>query len=435
VRLLLALLLCLPAAAAERLVVVSPHPEGVREEFGRAFAAWHARMHGAPAELDWRVLGGTSESLRFITSEFARKPAGIGVDLFFGGGLEPYVELAEQGLALPYLPPRAVLDGIPPDVAGIELRDAGGAWHGAAISSFGILQNLRVQQLAGLPPVARWEELAGPALLGWVGAGDPRNSGTMNVMFESFLQFYGWERGWQLLTRLAGNVRRFDRISAVTARDATLGESAYALAVDFFAFTQVAAAGRTNLAFVLPADFAAINPDGVCLLRGAPNRAVAERFVDFLLGEEGQKLWFLPRGHPAGPQRHGIERMPVRPALYEEFRDVSNVQFSPFDLRGGFRYDARLGQRRRGVVAALAGALFVDLHPELQRAWRAVIARGLPPAELAELGAVPVAEAGALALAGGAWKDAATRNAARLEWQRWARAKYARLADARVGAR
>ena len=97
-----------------------------------------------------------------------------------------------------------------------------------------------------LPRATRWEQLAQPQLRGWVGAGDPRNSGTMNSMFESFLQAYGWERGWQVLTAIAGNVRKFDRFSPITAKDVTLGETAYGFAIDFFAFSQIAAVGRTN---------------------------------------------------------------------------------------------------------------------------------------------------------------------------------------------
>jgi hypothetical protein len=278
--------------------------------------------------------------------------------------------------------------------------------------------------------VDRWEDLARPELFGWVGAGDPRGSGTMHVMFESFLQARGWEAGWQLLTRLGGNTRRFDRISSTTAKDAALGETAYALAVDFYAFTQIAAAGRTNLTFVLPTDFAAVNPDGIAILRGAPHLETARRFLEFTLSDAGQSLWFLPRGHPAGPQRFSIERMPVRPALYERYRDISNIQFSPFELPAGFRYDARLAQQRRGVVATLAGALLVDVHPDLKRAWRAVLERGLRPADLAELGRAPVSEAEVKALAGEPWKDAARRNALKTEWQVWARDKYRRLARA-----
>ncbi|MBL9128644.1 MAG: ABC transporter substrate-binding protein, partial [Verrucomicrobiales bacterium] len=337
---------------------------------------------------------------------------------------EPYYELAEKRLAEAFRVPDDVLNGLAADVAGIPLRAPDFAWYGAAISSFGILQNLRVQAMARLPEVRRWEDLARPELEGWVGAGDPRGSGTMHVMFESFLQARGWDEGWQLLTRLAGNTRRFDRISSTTAKDAAFGETAYALAIDFFAFTQIAAAGRTNLAFVLPTDFAAVNPDGIAILRGAPHREVARRFLEFVLSDAGQKLWLLPRGHPEGPLRHSIERMPVRPALYARYAEVSNIGPSPFGLPAGFRYDARLAQQRRGVVATLAGAILVDVHDDLRAAWSRLVRGGLPPEELAEFGRAPISESEARELSGTPWRDPAFRNLRKTEWQNWAQRKY-----------
>jgi spermidine/putrescine-binding protein len=265
-------------------------------------------------------------------------------------------------------------------------------------------------------------------LSGWVGVGDPRNSGTMNNMFEAFLQAYGWERGWQLLTEIAGNVSKFDRLSSSTAKDVTLGEIAYGFAIDFYGFTQIAVAGRTNLTFVLPEDFTAISPDGLCILKGAPHLVLAQRFLDFCLGEPGQRLWFLPRGHPEGPRHHSIERMSVRPDFYRRYRDVSNIAFSPFDLNQSFRYNARLARERREVVAALAGALLVDTQAELRAAWRAIIRRGHRDADRTELGRMPITDTAARDLASGPWKDAALRNRTKLEWQSWAQQKYHRLA-------
>ncbi len=417
----------LPAGEA-RLVVLSPHNEAIREEFDRGFSEWHRSEFGEPAEIDWRVVGGSSESIRFVQSEFARKPGGIGIDVFFGGGQEPFYELADKGWAQPYRLPEPILAGLGSEVAGIPLRAPDYSWYGAAISSFGILENLRVTRLARLPRVERWVDLARPDLRGWVGAGDPRGSGTMLVMFESFLQARGWKEGWRLLSELAGNVRQFDRLSSTTAKEATLGESAYALSIDFYAFTQIAAVGRTNLTFVLPRDFAAVSPDGIAILRGAPNPDLARRFLDYVLSDAGQKLWMLPCGYSGGPTRHSIERMPVRPALYRQFRNVSNIEFSPFDLHFDFRYNARLAQQRRGVVSTLAGALFVDLHDELKAAWRAIIARGLRSSDIEALGAVPLSEAEALELSRNEWKDPAIRNARRIEWQRWAQERYRQLA-------
>lgn len=416
------------AAAESRVIVLTPHVDSIRYEFGRAFAAWHAREFQAPGEVEWRDVGGTSDAMRFVQSEFADKPDGIGLDVFFGGGPEPYLLLADRKLTEPYRLPPAILEGIPPSLNGVELYDARHAWYGAALSSFGILQNTRVQRQVGLPLATRWDELASPRLRGWVGAGDPRNSGTMNNMFEAFLQAYGWERGWQLLTQIAGNVHRFDRISSTTAKDVTLGETAYGFAIDFYGFTQIAVAGRSNMTFALPTDFTAVSPDGIAILKGAPHPVLARRFLDFVLGEPGQKLWFLPRGHPEGPQHYSIERMSVRPAFYRQFRDLSNIAFSPFDLTQNFRYDPKLARARREVVAALAGALLVDTHAELRLAWQAVIARGLTDADVAELGRMPVSAPDAARLAQDTWKDATRRNRTKIDWQTWAQQKYRALA-------
>ncbi len=415
------------AAETDSVLVLTPHVDAIRTEFGDGFARWHEATFGAPARVDWRNVGGSSDALRFVQSEFKSKPEGIGLDVLFGGGQEPFLVLQDQKLTAIHRPAAGILENIPPTLLGAEVYDPGFQWFAAAISSFGILQNTRLQREQNAPLVRRWEDLARPELLGWVGAGDPRNSGTMYVMFEAILQYYGWDRGWQLLTEIGGNVRRFDRVSSTTAKDVTLGETSCAFAIDFYGFSQVAIAGRTNLSFVLPEDFTAINVDCIAILKGAPHRRTAERFVDFVLSENGQRLWFLPKGHPAGPQRYSIERMSIRPDFYPRYRGVSNIEFSPFELKQQFSYDSKLARVRHDVVAALAGALLVDTHSELVAAWRRVIGRGLRPADRHELGRPPMSDAEALALATGPWKDPAFRNQKKIDWQNWARARYRNL--------
>jgi spermidine/putrescine-binding protein len=288
---------------------------------------------------------------------------------------------------------------------------------------------VRLQQQLQLPFVRRWEELADASLLGWVGAGDPRKSGTMNNMYEAILQAYGWERGWELLHRIGGNTRKFDLVSSSTAKDVSVGETLYAFAIDFYGITQVAAAGRTNLSFKLPEDFTAMSIDGLGVLKGAPNLTTARRFVEFVMSEDGQRLWFLPRGHPDGPKRHALERMVVRPDFYARYKGESNIESSPFDLKQSFRYDAELSRIRRDVLSALFGAIIVDTHAELQHAWRAVVRRGVKAEDLVELRRMPITETEALALAKKEWKDASFRNATKIEWQAWAQRKYRSLAE------
>jgi hypothetical protein len=216
-------------------------------------------------------------------------------------------------------------------------------------------------------------------------------------------------------------------VSSSTAKDVTLGETAYAFAIDFYGASQISVAGRSNMVFTLPADFTAINGDGICILKGATNLATARRFLDFTLGEPGQRLWFLPPGHPEGPRRHALERSSIRPDFYQRYRGVSNIEISPFDLNQAFTYNAKLARDRNDLLGALIGALLVDPHIELKAAWRGVIARGRRPADLAELGRTPLSEAEALKLSATDWKNPATRNQKKIDWQNWARAKYRKL--------
>lgn len=417
------------AGVAESIVViVTPHPEEIRTEFATAFDAWHRERFGGGTRLEWRDVGGSGEAQRFVMSEFASKPRGIGIDVFFGGGPEPFLALAEKGLLERHALSTEAAVGLGREVNGLEIHDADGRWHGACLSSFGILRNAKVEAWARLPAARRWEDLADPRLLGWVGAGDPRLSGTMNNMYEAFLQAFGWERGWSLLARVSGNVRQFDRLSSSTAKEAMLGQVSCAFCIDYYAFVQMAAAGGTNMAFVLPEDFVSVSPDGIAVLRGAPHGVAAGRFMDFVMGEAGQRLWMLPAGHPQGPRRNTLLRLPVRPGLYDRFASESPIRVRPFEVRSGFRYNARLANSRRDVVRSMFGALYVDVHEDLVRAWRRVVELGTPEDAVRELGTVPLGEAEALALAQGAWTSPLERNRLKTLWQQEARARYARLA-------
>jgi phosphoglycerate transport regulatory protein PgtC len=430
-RLLLLILVLLPllAVAAERVIVLTPHPEEIRTEFALGFTQWQrVRGDAEPATVEWRDVGGSGEAQRFVESEFKTKPVGIGMDVFFGGGPEPFLALSAKGLLKPFKPSADFLSGIPPRAQDAEVFDPSQTWFGACLSSFGILQNRRVQDLTGLPLVRRWEDLAKPEFAGWIGAGDPRLSGTMNNMFEAFLQAYGWERGWQLLTAIGGNVRHFDRLSSSTAKECALGQVAYAFCIDYYGYIQMAAAGGTNLAMVVPEDFTAVSADGIAILKGAPNAVAADRFMEFVLSDAGQKLWFLPAGHAEGPKHKSIERLPIRPAIYADYGAQSRVQFNPFTYKQNFRYDARIARARRDVVRSLFGAMIVDLHPELQSAWRTVCTQGATPELLGELGSVPLTEKQAAELAKGDWQNAEIRQRTKLGWQQWAQAKYRRLA-------
>ena len=150
---------------ADELVLISPHWEGIEYEFERAFKIHYQRETGRTVELDWLDVGGTSETIRFIQSEFKSKPSGIDIDLFFGGGLDPYLTLKKAGLLESYVLPQSLLSQIPPRLGGIPLYDPEFQWYGATLSGFGIIYNKVVLRLTGLQVINTWEGLTSPPRL------------------------------------------------------------------------------------------------------------------------------------------------------------------------------------------------------------------------------------------------------------------------------
>lgn len=52
------------------LVIVSPHNEAIRYEFGRAFSEWYRRTRGRPVKIEWLSIGGTTEIARYLEAQY-----------------------------------------------------------------------------------------------------------------------------------------------------------------------------------------------------------------------------------------------------------------------------------------------------------------------------------------------------------------------------
>jgi len=413
------------ASHADRLVLVSPHWEGIKHEFEQAFKAHYRRETGREVTFDWMDVGGTSETLRFIRSEFKSKPSGIGIDLLFGGGLDPYLILKQAGLLESYALPRSLLDRIPPRLGGIPLYDPEYKWYGTTLAGFGIIYNKAVLELTKLPLITTWEGLAAPTAFTWVGSADPRKSGSVHMVYEIILQAYGWEKGWQIITGIGANARTFTNSASQVPKDVAIGEVAYGLSIDFYAWAQVDEVGADKIGFVIPHNLTIINPDSIGILKGAPNRNVAEAFIRFVVSEAGQKLWLLSKGSAGGPQRFQLNRFSILPSLYDKVKPQDTaVQFNPFVWQSDFVFDADVASKRWAIVNDLIGALIIDQKALLSRAWKAALVDGAAGGEFSRLAAMPVSEEEAMRLAREKWREPAFRNQKLNEWTQFARDKY-----------
>ena len=423
-------LLALPAAlfAQDELIIISPHPEGIETEFGNNFEKWYEEQTGRTVKTDWRDVGGTSSNYRFIESEFKRVPDGIGVDIFFGGGTDNYLRLSNNGWLHAYKLPEAQLVQMTQLFQGIPLYDAAYQWYGAALSSFGIMYNEELREMLNLPKVSAWEDLGDVALLGKIGAADPRESGSAHMVYEIILQTLGWEEGFALLTKIGGNVRGFSAGANAIPTDVVAGQVIYGLAIDFYAYGQIAVVGADKIKYVVPGDGAVVNADPIAILKGAPNLPVAQKFLEFVLSEDAQKLWMLRDTDSEGPTwKGGLNRASVLPALYDKLGERCIVP-NPFAMEGTpFQYDSNKGSTRWDIVNGLFGVLIIDSHKDLVNAWKAIRKCKDPAkrdAAIAILTKMPITEEEAMKMARGDWKNPTIRNEKRKEWGQFAKEKF-----------
>ena len=423
-------LLSLPAVlfAQDELIIISPHPEGTETEFGENFERWYEEQTGRTVKTDWRDVGGTSSNYRFIESEFKRVPDSIGVDIFFGGGTDNYLRLSNNGWLNAYKLPEAQLEQMVQSFQGIPLYDAEHRWYGAALSSFGIMYNEELRDMLSLPKTTAWQDLGDVALLGRIGAADPRESGSAHMVYEIILQTLGWDEGFALLTKIGGNVRGFSAGANAIPTDVVAGQVIYGLAIDFYAYGQIAVVGADKIKYVVPADGAVVNADPIAILKGAPNLPVAQKFLEFVLSEDAQKLWMLRDTDSEGPKwKGGLNRASVLPALYDKLGERCTVP-NPFAMEGTpFQYNSSKGSERWDIVNGLFGVLIIDSHKDLVNAWK-TIGKCKDPAKrdaaIAVLTKMPITEAEAMQMAGSTWKDPTIRNEKIKEWGQFAKEKF-----------
>ena len=257
-----------PPADAWRLVVISPHHQGIQYEFGIGFAEWHRQTHGRAVEIDWRNIGGTSEIARYVDAQMlasfktwwtdtrgkpwseaianaaqnrkldqgkasaeewaARQayldeatPLDCGIDVFFGGGQYDLSKQAKIGntarLHIPEEHPELIAN-IPPGVSGERFYEvvkpgrptgpghAADRYYGACLTTFGLCYNFDRLAELGLEPPRQWSDLADPRYVGQIGLADPTKSGSITKAFEMLIQ----QQIWITLSRQGVTMANYD---------------------------------------------------------------------------------------------------------------------------------------------------------------------------------------------------------------------------------
>ncbi|WP_434625011.1 ABC transporter substrate-binding protein [Azospirillum sp. B2RO_4] len=376
-RLAVVLLLLVPVAAAgrdltgtesETIIVLTSFPAGFYEPVREAFERAHPDRH-------LRVIN--TKTTAAITRLQDRE--GEGVDVFWASAPDAFEVLKAAGLLSPIA---SRPTGAPSTIGNQPVDDPDGTYLGFALSGYGLVWDQSYLDRHGIAAPRGWEDLRRPGYARHLGITAPSRSGTMHLMVETVLQLQGWERGWATWLEIAGNLATVTARSYGVVEGVAKGRFGIGLAIDFLGQTAgqsaeqrpaeqgppeqgpeveekpVAAGG---LRFAYPADSVFL-PASVAILRGAPNPAGANVFVDFLLSQAGQRLMLRP----------DIGRLPVRP---DSYADAPAGYPNPYERETGddlFLFDRGLSSRRYELVNLLFDELITFRVKTLNRVWQLI---------------------------------------------------------------
>lgn len=343
-------------AARDELSIITSYPPAFFEPFQRAFEQ-------ANPDLALNIIQrNTASASRFITDK-QDQPA----DIFWASAADAF-ELLKRSGSLRKIEPRPT--GAPDKLYGYPVNDPDGYYLGFALSGYGFVYNAAYLAQHGLTPPRDWQQLLEPAYSGHIGITTPSRSGTTHLMVEALLQTYGWEKGWAMLSRLGGNLstvtaRSFGVTSGVAQRRFGIG-----ITIDFLA--RAPDISSSDAAFVMPPDTVFV-PASIAILSRARNVEAAERFIDFILSEKGQRILLEP----------SIGRIPVIPALNRDLLPDGDA-----GLLGNTSFNAGLSAQRYGLVNLIFDDYIVRRRAVLARLWKRLAeleAMNIPSPEILSL--------------------------------------------------
>jgi ABC-type Fe3+ transport system substrate-binding protein len=266
-------------------------------------------------------------------------------DIFWGGEGILFDDLAGQGLLEKVQLPQAVWDEIPVSIGkpvALPIKDPNKFWVGTMLEPYGIIYQPKLLQRLGVE-IKDWDDLLNPKLKGQIAQCTPDRSSSSHATCEVVLQTYGWEKGWEWLTKLAANTGIFTARSRDVPNVVAKGEFAVGFGVpSYMAFAEVL--GGYELMYVYPTN-AYVTPEPMAVLKGAPHPKAAHAFIEFLVSEEGQKLVSELGVYPITP-KYKVQGAPG--SNQEKAVAFTGGVRSFFDIPVGNVYDVKLaGDKKR----------------------------------------------------------------------------------------
>jgi len=306
-------LVVLSLSAQNKVVVYAALDTKTANDLAAAFKA----KTGIDVELALQI-----EQAGTVASRIKTEADNPRADVVIGGNSNFHSDLAAAGLTSPYLSPVVKQAGIDK-----KFMDDQAYWTGWYYGALCLLYNTKRFQAEiapkGIKAPSTWDDLLNPAYKGEVIASNPATTGAAYLMLAAQIFRLGGEQGgFDYINKLNANVAQYTAgangsIPLVSQGEAIVG---YAWGHDTIKQKKQ---GDLPITVVFPKD-TGFEIGAASILKGAPHRDTAAKFIDFLLSPEAQKI-NTDNGY----------RYPVRTdvALPPDMPAVKDLSLAPWDLK------------------------------------------------------------------------------------------------------
>lgn len=246
------------------------------------WADWASQLKAIKKHLGFSIPHDNKNSGQTLSQLLAEKNSPVADVAYYGVSFG--IQAKEKGVVSPYKPKNwnDIPDG---------LKDADGNWFTIHSGTLGLFVN--VDALEGKPVPKSWKDLLKPEYKGMVGYLDPSSA------------FVGYAGAVAINRAMGGTLDNFDPaikyfkelaknkpiVPKQTSYARVLsGEIPILLDYDFNAY-RAKYKDKANVVFVIPAEGTIVVPYVMSLVKNSPHPERGKKILDFIMSDEGQKVW------------------------------------------------------------------------------------------------------------------------------------------------
>ncbi|MEZ8094303.1 ABC transporter substrate-binding protein [Photobacterium swingsii] len=174
-----------------------------------------------------------------------------------------------------------------PDWLKPHILEMSGKVTAFAYSGFGLMYNKEYLKSYHLPIPHTWKELSDAQYFSHLTMSTPTRSGTTSLMVENILQNYGWDKGWQLLMKIGGNIAFISSRSFGVSEAVSQGLIGVGPVIDNYAINSKRSFNYIDFNYI---PHSILMPTYIAITKDSKAKKDSQKIIDFLLSEQGQKL-------------------------------------------------------------------------------------------------------------------------------------------------